>query len=315
MYNSPLPQQPLLPPQQPIHVLYQAPLILNGYQVVIPVNAPHNVTQNIPPPQNYNPIPNPSPQIINPPPPPIQKPTLASDSLEYIELSQDLDKVNRAQVSKYFEGGFMGYGRRHKYRVSISYNDGSLRNIFICKKNLSITSNEYEVRMKYIPRDSTSEILNTKDFNKRFIDIISSEQQEFMPKLLVRLIENDTVLGNIQQPKKKNSCCCDDANYQIFPRFGMENIPKFIVRTNGCQCSYCCIPPCYCVNSQTNFEIFNPTTNVVNGNIIKLPFGSGVFLNYDIIFPNDITSEEKILFICTAIGIDSAVYQEQGANL
>ena len=45
--------------------------------------------------------------------------------------------------------------------------------------------------MKYIPRDSTTEILNTKDFDKRHFDIDSNDPCGYKPRIYIKNVENN----------------------------------------------------------------------------------------------------------------------------
>ena len=55
--------------------------------------------------------------------------------------------------------------------------------------------------MKYIPRDCTNEILATKDFDKRLIDLKSNSEHSFKPRINIQNMENNIVLGTIQKPR------------------------------------------------------------------------------------------------------------------
>lgn len=115
----------------------------------------------------------------------------------FSELYDDLSEVRAAILSKYFQGGFIGIGEKQKYKVSIVFKDGSLRNIFICQRGSSIFNNDtynFEVRMKYIPRDCTDAILETKEFDKRLIDIVSNSEYGYKPKIYARIVENNNVI-------------------------------------------------------------------------------------------------------------------------
>ena len=141
----------------------------------------------------------------------------------------------------------MRFGEKQKYRVSVINKDETARNIFICRRDFLFFANDkydYEVKMKYIGRDSTDAILETKDFDKRLIDIISSGECGYKPRMHVRNMDNNIILGRIDQPQIC-PCCCKDANYEIYPRYNQGNIPKYIVSTNGRQCSYCCCVLCF----------------------------------------------------------------------
>ena len=76
---------------------------------------------------------------------------------------------------------------------------------------------------------------------------------------------------------------------------------------------------CYCINKKTNFQIYDTTTNLISGNVLKKDFNllsnDDNFLIYDIDFPNDALPEEKILIICAVIGIDNAAYMLLGRDL
>ena len=157
--------------------------------------------------------------------------------------------------------------------------------------------------MKYIPRDCTNEILATKDFDKRLIDLKSNSEHSFKPRIYIQNMENNIVLGTIQQPRV---CpfCCSDANYEIYPRYGQKTIPKYSITTKGTQC-------------ETLFNIFSNALRIYSGNILKRSFNRDRkdYLFYDIDFPDDASPEEKVLIICATIGIDNVVYKELGSNI
>ena len=324
MYNKPSSSQPLYPIQDTSDdVLYQAPPVPNQDQIYSN-NTPNTINTSMPP-QNYIPIPTTAPQIINPPVQSyqyVQKQFGVASSIEYAELLEDLAEVKKASISKYFQGGFLRIGEQHKYRVSIINKDGSSRYIFICLRDyLCLTTNdsyEYNVRMKYIPRDSTNAILDTKDFNNRLIDFTSNSECNYKPAIFVQNTHDHTTLGRIQQPRIC-PCCCKDALFEIYPKYTQQNIPKYFITTNGRQCSYCCCVFCCCAGDRTNFQIYNTSTNLISGNVLKKNFKLGAmgddFLIYDIDFPDDALPEEKILIICAVIGIDNAAYMKLGNHI
>ena len=170
--------------------------------------------------------------------------------------------------------------------------------------------------MKYIPRDCTNEILATKDFDKRLIDLKSNNEHSFKPRIYIQNMENNIVLGTIQQPRVC-PCCCSDANYEIYPRYGQKTIPKYSITTKGTQCSYCCCADCSCAEGETLFNIFSDALRIYSGNILKRSFNRDRkdYLFYDIDFPDDASPEEKVLIICATIGIDNVVYKELGSNI
>ena len=324
MYNKPTSEQSLYPIQDNSDdIFYKAPLAPSQNQVYSN-NSPNIINTSMPP-QNYIPIPNTPPQIINPPmqsPQYIQKQFGASSSNEYGELLEDLAEVKKANVSKYFQGGCLRMCMKHKYRVSIINKDGSSRYIFICLRDyFCLSSNdsyEYNVRMKYIPRDSPNEILDTRDFDKRLFDLVSHNECKYKPGIYVQNTHDNTTLGRIQQPRIC-PCCCKDAHFEIYPRYTQQNLPKYFITTNGRQCSYCCCVFCCCAGNSTNFQIYNSETNLFSGNVFKRNFKLGSmgdnFLVYDIDFPNDALPEEKILIICSVIGIDNAAYMRLGNQI
>lgn len=170
--------------------------------------------------------------------------------------------------------------------------------------------------MKYIPRDCTNEILATKDFDKRLIDLKSNSEHSFKQRIYIQNMENNIVLGTIQQPRVC-PCCCSDANYEIYPRYGQKTIPKYSITTKGTQCSYCCCADCSCAEGETLFNIFSNALRIYSGNILKRSFNRDRkdYLFYDIDFPDDASPEEKVLIICATIGIDNVVYKELGSNI
>jgi hypothetical protein len=315
MYSKPSSDQNLYPQSDLDDLLYAAPSIPSQDQVYSN-NTPNIINTNNPP-ENYIQIP-----TINQPIPQkqyIQKPIGIASSLEFAELLEDLAESKKAKVSKYFQGGFMRIGEKQKYRVSVINKDETARNIFICRRDFLFFANDkydYEVKMKYIGRDSTDAILETKDFDKRLIDIISSGECGYKPRMHVRNMDNNIILGRIDQPQIC-PCCCKDANYEIYPRYNQGNIPKYIVSTNGRQCSYCCCVLCCCARYKTPFQIYSTNSNLYSGNILKKDFKRNRFdfLIYDIDFPDDALPEEKLLIICAVIGIDNAAYRELGNHI
>ena len=162
--------------------------------------------------------------------------------------------------------------------------------------------------MKYIPRDCTNEILATKDFDKRLIDLKSNSEHSFKPRIYIQNMENNIVLGTIQQPRVC-PCCCSDANYEIYPRYPLllkaHNVLIVVV------------PDCSCAEGETLFNIFSNALRIYSGNILKRSFNRDRkdYLFYDIDFPDDASPEEKVLIICATIGIDNVVYKELGSNI
>ena len=320
MYNKPPIQQPLYP-INPQNNDYPSPLMPNQPQIY-PNNSPYIPPQNPVPPQNYIPIPT-QPPVINQPMPKYNymqnQMDQTNNSPSFSELFDDLSEVRAALIAKYFQGGFIGIGEKQKYKVSIVFKDGNLRNIFICQRNSSFFNNDtynFEIRMKYIPRDSTDAILETKDFDQRLIDIVSKNEYGYIPKINAINKENNINMGTIQQPGVC-PCCCKDPNYEIYPRYGQKTIPKYSITTRGTQCSYCCCPDCCCAQGETSFQIFSNAARLYSGNILKRSFNRDRkdYLFYDIDFPDVASPEEKLLVICAAIGIDNVVYKELGSNI
>lgn len=301
--------------------------------LITPQYPPVNVQQDIPnqneiytkispypdpqiPPQNYQLIPNQTPIMYQPMPMQIipsnivEPPAQLPKSLDMIELYEDLAEVRKAEVLKYFQGG-------HKYRVKIEYQKNMERNIFIGKRNSSINGTyDFEIRMKYIPRDSTEEILNTKDFENRHFDIDSHDLFGYKPKIYIINKEDkkNIIWGGIEQ-KRCCTCCCRDPNIEIYPYYLLNSFPKYFVTTNGCQCSYCCCDDCPCSYGMTNFQIYDTTKSLLVGNIIKTEYDYEVFLRYNIEFPPDAPPEDKILIIFTAIAIDNIDYKLIGGHI
>ena len=60
---------------------------------------------------------NPQSQVSNNTQPQIQ----IQKSLDMVELDEDLVRVTSAEVWKYFQGGVLGIGAAHKYRVKIKF--------------------------------------------------------------------------------------------------------------------------------------------------------------------------------------------------
>ena len=289
-----------------------------------PVQNPANLGPYIPP-QNYQLISNQTP-IINQVPLPqynnVQPPVQFQKSLDMLELFEDLIEVTSAEIRKYFQGGVLGFGAAHKYRVKLKFPGGTERNIFIGKRSSDFFHNNkynFEIRMKYIPRDCTDEILNTKDFEKRHFDIDSNDIYGYKPKIFIKNVENNTniMMGTIEQPRCCN-CCCQDANFEIYPQFGRKtDLPRYFVTTDGCQCPYCCCEGCCCEETGINFQIFDPSKSQLVGNINKLDFSRqrSDFLVYNIELPAEATPEEKLFIIFTAIAIDNVEFSLLGGHI
>lgn len=267
---------------------------------------------------NQSPIINPPAPVVVPSYDYIPPPSEVPSSLELAELFEDLENVNEVQVLKYFQGGFLRIGEKQKYKVRINCAKNSTRDIFICQRNYSILHGDnynFEVRMKYIPRDSTEEIMKTKDFNKRLFDIDSREMQGFKPKIFIKNMDNNIAIGTVQQ-RRCCTCCCRDPFFEIYTRHA-PNVSKYFITTDGCRCSYCCCPECCCAQGDTDFHIFDSFSRLYVGSIIKLAFDNikQDYLVYNITFPQMATNEDKMLFICTAIAFDNINYRNLGNNV
>ena len=79
-----------------------------------------------------------------------------------------------------------------QYIVRLKYINGFRRNIFICQKRSNNHYN-YEIRMKYIPRNVPNTILKTKDFTSRIVDIVSEEVNEHKPHVEVINVVNNII--------------------------------------------------------------------------------------------------------------------------
>ena len=276
------------------------------------------------PPQNYQLLPNPvliNQPMVMPQYNYIQPKIVFPKTLDMSELYEDLAEVREAEVWKYFQGGVLGFGKAQKYRVRIRFPEGNERNIFIGKRSSSFFHNntyDFEIRMKYIPRDSTDDILNTKDFEKRHFDIDSNDMYGYKPKVFITFKENNRniIYGGIEQPRCC-TCCCRDPNFQLFPRYLPGLLPKYFVTTDGCQCSYCCCSDCSCAEVRTVFPIFDIARNVIVGNITKTDFNrmKNDFLVYSMEFPIEAPPEDKLIIIFTAITIDNIEYQDLGKHI
>ena len=316
MNQTPSSNNPLIPPQN--HQMNINPgyphqnLISTNPGSLIPLQN-HELIQNQPP--IISQVPN--PQLYN-----TQPQIQIQKSLDMVELDEDLVRVTSAEVWKYFQGGVLGFGKAHKYRVKIKFPDGSERNIFIGKRGSNFFTNDkynFDIRMKYIPRDSTTEILNTKDFDKRHFDIDSNDPCGYKPRIYIKNVENNNniFMGSIEQPRCCN-CCCADANFEIYPQIQrIDALPRYFVTTKGCQCAYCCCEGCSCEETGINFQIFDPLKGVVVGNINKLDFNrqKSTYLVYDIAFPVDATPQEKLFIIFSAVAIDSVEFKQLGGHI
>ena len=314
MNQPPYSNTPLIVPQNPQMVInpgYPAQNQIYTNPAPIP-----NQNQYIPP-QTYQLIPNqiPVPQLVQPP-------VQLQKSLDMTELYEDLGEITQAEVWKYFQGGVLGIGAAHKYRVKIKFPGGTERNIFIGKRSSSLFHNNkynFEIRIKYIPRDCTDEILNTKDFEKRHFDIDSNQNFSYKPRIYIKNVENNVniMMGTIEQPRCCN-CCCKDANFEIYPQFNVRTaLPRYFVTTDGCQCAYCCCEGCCCEETGITFQIYDPAKSLLVGNINKLDFNRerADFLKYNIELPLEATSEEKLFIIFTAIAIDNVEYRILGGHI
>ena len=320
---TPYSNQPLLNSQNP-------PVNINpGYpsqnQIYAkPSPSPSPYQNALLPPQNYQLLPN--PVLINQPMAMpqynyVQPQIELQQSLDMSELYEDLAEVREAEVWKYFQGGVLGFGIAKKYRTRIRFPEGNERNIFIGKRINNLFHNstyDFEIRMKYIPRDSTEDILNTKDFENRHFDIDSNDLCGYKPKIFIKNREKNRniIVGGIEQPRCC-TCCCQDPNLQLFPRYLPGSLPKYFVTTDGCQCSYCCCKGCPCAEVRTVFPIFDIARNVIIGNITKKDFNrtKNEFLVYSIEFPIEAPPEDKLIIIFTAIAIDNIVYRILGNHI
>ena len=247
---------------------------------------------------------------------PVQYSSANQSSLELLELLQELPQAQEVIISKYTCGGFLNFGMKTQYIVRLKYINGFRRNIFICQKRSNLTNNNYEVRMKYIPRNVPNTILKTKDFTSRIVDILCEEVSEHKLHIEVINVVNNMTLGSIEKPIN-GCCCCSGPRYVVYSRYSKNNTPKYFITVNPCQCSYCCSPSCCCSGGQANFQIYDNETSSLLGNIIKMPysiFRTG-FLEYNIRFPPNTTNEEKLLFIGTAIVIDNIEYEHVGSKM
>ena len=207
--------------------------------LIVPQNPPINIEPGYPSQQQIHTKPGPyynqisqNNQIIQNQVPIINQPSLPTQygyiqspiiqipiSLEIGELFRDLGEINEAEVWKYYQGGSI-FKKTCKYRVKIKYKNGSDIFIFIGKKETNCCFRTYyffDIRMKYIPRDCTDEILNTSDFNKRHFDISSSDLLGCNPKIFIKNVESNMnlIIGCIEQRRCFCNCCCRDPHFYI----------------------------------------------------------------------------------------------------
>ena len=280
------------------------------------MEAPYVVNQACPYP-NYSPIPQnlnttpiSSPNQYNMPiqgyPSPLINPQnpIINYSLEETELFDDLKTSPSASITKIFEGLIF---KDVKYLVKLN---GAERNIFIGKLEKGLIGNKhknFQVKMKYIPRDvNFQEIYKDKNFDNNLINIKADPAICGDPTVNVISCRSRIRLGVIKQP---NICCCSDPEFQLI---NINNIYKYRVTTDGCQCSYCCCDGCCCSEYETFYRILDSSNTQICGQISKSDCSNKEKLIYMIDFPLDATPEEKIIIIASAIVIDCCIYQMVG---
>lgn len=241
-----------------------------------------------------------------------------NNSLEFIECLEDLKDASKAILIKSFEVGLLCCFVDTIYEILMYYKDGFKRQFFIGKKkmvdNCCGDGKSFKINVKYVPRDSNYSILSKdKDYNKRLFDIISDRKLGFFtPEVQISNAENGTIFGYIKQPQTCK-CCCSDPDFQIV---NSMNLTKYRITTDGCQCSYCCLRGCCCLDYPISYRILDSTRTENIGEIFKNDYtrGKKEKLTYRITFPTDASPEEKILIISSAIAIDNYVYIKNGRN-
>lgn len=223
-------------------------------------------------------------------------------SLEATECMEDLNLTPEVIITKEFDGFIR---KDIKYTVSAKGEVNRVMFIGNKKSEIFFNNNVFDIRVKYAPRDVVIETFSkNKDFEKRLFDVTSSNDlfSGFSVKITNR--ENGTLFGIIKQP---NSCCCSDPDYQLLSG---QNLIKYRITTDGCQCSYCCCDGCCCAENETHFRILDSTRTQLVGQIFKNEHRKGdKELLYNVTFPVDATPEDKIRIISTVMSIDCLKYR------
>jgi hypothetical protein len=121
---------------------------------------------------------------------------------------------------------------------------------------------------------------------------------------------NGDYFGKITFPY---TCC--DPKYEILDRFDKL---KYIVTADCCQCGLMCRAS-YGMCSEVTFQIQRPDSNQQIGYIKKVFSGLIQELvtsadNFELVFPQDATPEEKLMLIGNVLMIDYSFFEDKGKD-
>lgn len=129
-----------------------------------------------------------------------------------------------------------------------------------------------------------------------------------------KLGHNDLPLGRIYMP-----CSCCDPKFELFNN--KEEL-KYKIRADCCQCGFFCKAGCgKC--GEVLFTVHNAKKedcNVENrdGSIKKCNAGLQELIsdadNFEVIFPQDATPEEKLMLIGATLMLDYSFFEDSGNN-
>lgn len=127
------------------------------------------------------------------------------------------------------------------------------------------------------------------------------------PKIDVKHIDSGTFFGRIQKK-----------GMQLDPQvdvFDEQNKIKYSVKTEFCQCGiFCCCCGCCAKLSDIEFKILQD--GKIKGNVCKLSADISEFLTkadtYQIIFPKEANSKDKMLLLVSTILIDYVIFDKAG---
>lgn len=246
-------------------------------------------------------------------------------SFDIIEILQDLRDSSQANIKRMFNFSCCNEGCLVQfpwYDVSIvNRRDQVERLILKCKIIFDQCKNApMEMRMKYIPRDTSQNYITINNYEVRLFDFKGfngyrndSSCCGQKPTSTLYYAYNQQLLGEIYQPLKCR-CCCTDPIYEIKSNSGLK---RYVTTTDGSQCSYCCCRGCCCKENSVSFPIYNQLCSQIVGEIFKdtTPRPGGFVLSGDktqqkwrVNFPLDAFPEDKLLLIANAILIDFQEY-------
>lgn len=298
------------------------PPIINNQIYSDPLLGQNNVSQPAQTPQIY--APNtmintqiPPQQIIVPPQYQVQNNSITSPLLnndrtpfDIVELFQDLADAGIARIEKFFDDRELCQCTNllPQYNISItSRKDMQTRNIFVCKCMTEgcCGPQNMNIRMKYIPRDTSQNYITINNYDIRLLDIKGGAVKPccFQKDICqVTYNFNNQLLGEIIEPKYC-VCCCEDPLFRVNSN---RHMTRYNVTTDGSQCSVCCCAGCCCSLNEISFPIYDSLGNQIVGEILKERTSVSQKNNqyYRINFPADSFPEDKILLIANAMIID-----------